>query len=202
MPTVKLIETMEEARGAARDLLDGDGFVAFDTETTGLYVRTPHGDLARTVQIARRPWTEAYVFETTERWRKPLTHIFESVTGVVGHNTKFDIHAMTSYGIALNNQLPPEAIHDTIWVARLHDERDILKLKILAKKYLTDTATDAQSSLKRLMTKNGWTWATVPIKYLVEYGGLDAIYTGQLFDLLYPRVYSQSSSIWSERASS
>ena len=188
LAVVEFIETMAQARDAARDLLDGDRFLAFDTETTGLYVRTPYGDTPRTVQIARRPWDRAYVFETTERWRAPLTHIFSEAAEVVGHNTKFDIHAMATYGIHLNEQLPPENIHDTIWVARLHDERDIMKLKMLAKKYLTDTATDAQSQLRRMMTKNEWTWATVPIKYLVEYGGLDAIYTGQLFDLLYPRI--------------
>jgi DNA polymerase-1 len=179
---------MAEAREAARHLLDGDRFMAFDTETTGLYVRTPYGDTARTVQVAVRPWDVAYVFETTERWRAPLTHIFSEMNEVVGHNTKFDIHAMTTYGINANHLYAPEAIHDTMWVARLHDERDVMKLKMLAAKYLTKDAREAETGLKRLMTKNGWTWATVPVRYLVEYGGLDAIYTGKLFDLLYPRI--------------
>ena len=186
MAAVHLIETMAQAREAARSL-EG-AFMSFDTETTGLYVRTIHGDTTRTVQLARAPWTEAYVFETTDRWRDPLTYIFENAVEVVGHNTKFDVHAMTNYGIEVNDLFGSSQIHDTIWVARLHDERDIMKLKSLAVKYLRADAAASQGQLKRMMTKNKWTWATVPIRHLVEYGGLDAIYTGQLFDLLYPKI--------------
>ncbi len=144
---VHLIETMAQAREAARDL-EGK-FMAFDTETT-------------------------------DRWRDPLTYIFENASEVVGHNTKFDIHAMVNYGINVNELLAPSQIHDTIWVARLHDERDIMKLKSLAVKYLDADAAASQGTLRRMMTKNKWTWATVPIRHLVEYGGLDAIYTGLL----------------------
>lgn len=188
MSEVVLIETMEQAREATRAFLDSDRFLAFDTETTGLYVRTPYGDTGRTVQVSFRPWEVAYVFEMTERWRKPIEFIFENAVGVVGHNTKFDTHVMASYGIEVFDLLDPSQVHDTVWAARLHDERDEAKLKPLAVKYLRDDASDEQQALRRLMRKNNWDWATIPVRYLVDYGGLDAILTGRLFDLLYPQI--------------
>lgn len=188
MSEVVLIETMEQAREATRAFLESDRFLAFDTETTGLYVRTPYGDRGRTLQVSFRPWEVAYVFEMTERWRKPIEFIFESAEGFLGHNTKFDIHVMASYGVEVFDIVEPHQVHDTIWVSRLYDERERAQLKPLAVRHLDDKAADEQASLKRLMKKNGWTWATVPVKYLVEYGGLDAILTGRLFDLLYPQI--------------
>ena len=189
MAEVILVETLEQAREAARMVITSDGLLCFDTETTGLYVRTEHGDTGRTVQISVRPWETAYVFEMTERWRDAITYIFDSLAkGLIGHNLKFDIHVMESYGILLADGEWPLGLHDTVWSARLHDERDIAKLKPLADKYLAEGSSDQQSALKRVMKKQGWTWATVPVSYLVEYGGLDAILTGQLHDFFAPKI--------------
>lgn len=189
MATVTLVQTLEQARDAARMVKASDRLLCFDTETTGLYVRTEHGDTGRTLQISVRPWEEAYVFEMTERWRDPIEHIFlQLAKGLIGHNLKFDLHVMESYGLRLADRDWSLGLHDTIWSARFHDERDVAKLKPLADKYLSDGSSDQQGALKRIMRKNGWTWATVPVKYLVEYGGLDAIYTGQLHDYFAPKI--------------
>jgi DNA polymerase-1 len=182
------VQTLEQARQAFRAFEESERFLAFDTETTGLYVRTPHGDQPRTVQFSWRPWEQAVVFEVSERWRLPIETFFSASWGIVGHNVKFDLHAMANFGIDLNAEFDPLNVHDTVWLARLHDERDSAKLKPLATKYLRDTAADEQARLKRLMAKNGWDWATVPVRYLIEYGGLDAIVTGQLFDLFMPQI--------------
>ena len=189
MSEVIFVETMEQARQAWREFAASDGMLAFDTETTGLYVRAgEHGDKGRTVQISFRPWDVAYVFEMTDRWREPIAAFFEAAQGVIAHNLKFDVHVMETYGVKVFDLVPNEGLHDTVWVARLHDERDGARLKPLAVTYLSDDSADEQSSLKRLMRKNNWDWATVPVRYLVEYGGLDAILTGRLFDLLRPRI--------------
>ena len=186
---VTLIETMEQAREAWREFAASDGMLAFDTETTGLYVRAgEHGDTARTVQVSFRPWTKAYVFETNDRWKEAISAFFEAAQGVIAHNLKFDLHAMETYGVPILDLVDDEHLHDTIWVARLHDERDDAKLKPLSTKYLSDDAADDQAALRRVMKKNGWGWDTVPVSYLVQYGGMDAILTGRLFDLLHPRI--------------
>jgi len=186
--SVTLVTSLEEGRAAYQRFVQGDGFLSFDTETTGLYVRTPHGDRARTVQFSWRPWEEAVVFEVKERYLGAITAFFGAATGVVGHNVRFDVHAMASEEVFIYKGFAPEDVHDTVWLARLHDERDNAQLKPLSDKYLGAESSAEQAALKRVMKKNGWTWATVPVKFLVEYGGLDAILTGQLFDLLYGRI--------------
>lgn len=185
---VTLVTTLEEGREAFRSFSESSGFLAFDTETTGLYVRTPLGDRARTIQFSWRPWEEAVVFEVNERYLPAITAFFERATSVVGHNVRFDAHAMASEGIEVYEMFEAEDVHDTVWSARLHDERDDARLKPLADKYLGGGSSGAQASLKRVMKKNDWTWANVPVKYLVEYGGLDAVYTGELHDLFYART--------------
>ena len=56
-------------------------------------------------------------------------------------------------------------------------------------------AAGEQRKLAKLMTDNSWTWDTVPLRHLVQYGGMDTIIGGQLFDLLYPKVlpYAQEA---------
>lgn len=188
MTQVVHVQTEATAREAlAAGTLHG-ATMAFDTETTGLQVRSGHHDIGRTVQVSWRPWAISYVFEMTERWREHIEAIFEQADELIAHNLKFDAHVMHTFGINVMEDFPHENLHDTVWVARLHDERDPARLKPLSAKYLRADAADEQSKLKRLMNREGWGWDTVPVKYLIEYGGLDAIYTGQLFDLLHPRI--------------
>lgn len=188
MTTVTFIEDLDQAREAFRRFSESDGFLAFDTETTGLQVRSSYGDFSRTVQFSWRPWTEAVVFQTTSKWANAIGAFFAEATSVVGHNVRFDIHAMTEGSYSLYDNFDPLDVHDTVWLARLFDERERAQLKPLAVKHLGADSADEQAALKRLMRKNNWTWATVPVRYLVEYGGLDAILTGRLFDFLHPRI--------------
>ena len=201
-PEVLWVHTTEEAEEAFRRFQQANSWLlAFDTETTGLQVRSVHGDKARTVQFSWRPWDFAVVFETTPRWFHYIGQFFEWADQLVGHNTNFDMHVMETYlGRRLYDEFDPRAVHDTKNLARLHDERDNSSLKPLSVKYLSDDAADEQSKLKRLMGRNGWTWATVPVKYLIEYGGTDAIITGKLYDLLRPRIdYAEDAYLREQR---
>lgn len=189
MTTSRLIATRAGAIEAYRAFQNSPrALLAFDTETTGLYVRTPHGDTPRTVQFSWAPWEEAVVFVVEDRWLQTIEAFFEEADEIVGHNVRFDIHAMASAGIRLYDDFYAETVHDTVWLARLYDERERAQLKPLAVRHIGADADDEQTKLKRLMTKNDWDWATVPIEHLVEYGGLDAIYTGKLFDFFFPQV--------------
>lgn len=186
---VILVETIETYLEAYKAFLDSDKVLAFDTETTGLQVRSGYHDRGRTVQFSWRPWNVAYVFEMTDRWKTPIESFFAQAEELIAFNAKFDLHVMETY----LKRSPWDyfgywQVHDVHLVAHLHDERDKLRLKDLAVKYLSADAADEQTKLKRVMNKYGWDWATVPVSYLIEYGGNDAIITGQLFDLLHPRI--------------
>lgn len=181
------LQSVEEARDFIRGKTMNVSLLAFDTETTGLEVRNGKA-VPRIVQFSWRPWKEAIVVEVNEEFSDFIDYMFGTFDQVVGHNTKFDMHAMATAGFNTYDYFAPEKVHDTMWLARLKDERTSAKLKDLATRYLRAEAADFQKDLKRKMRDNGWDWDSVPIKYLVEYGGYDAILTGELFDFLYPQI--------------
>lgn len=190
---VTLVKSREDAARAYRDWSDavarGDGLLAFDTETTGLLVRSGSQDRGRTIQFSWRPWGKAVVFEMTPEWIPAIEAFFILADQLVGHHTKFDVHVVQTYlGVNLFDEFAPDRVHDTRYLARLFDERTETGLKPLSEMYLRAGAGDLQRDLKALMRKNGWTWATVPVEHLVEYGGADAALTGELFDHLRPKI--------------
>lgn len=185
---VRLVTDQGVADDFFREFAESDGTLAFDTETTGLQVRSGWHDKGRTVQFSFRPWEVAYVFPMTARWQDEITAAFEAAEELVAFNAKFDAHVMTTFGYPVYERFSYEKVHDARFLARLHDERDKASLKALSVKYLGDDSADTQTQLKRIMRKNGWDWATVPVEYLIEYGGTDAILTGRLFDYMLSRV--------------
>lgn len=192
--TVIYVENSEHANQAIEAFLASDLTLAFDTETTGLQVRSGWHDKGRTLQVSFRPWEVAYVFDMSDRWRQHIRQIFDAAVELVAFNAKFDAHVMETYGIHVYKDFAPEDVHDARFLARLHDERDRAALKPLATKYVGDDSGDSQAVLKRVMRKNDWDWATVPVQYLIEYGGTDAIITGRLFDYMMERTaYAQDA---------
>ena len=189
MSEVRHVESLESAREAYRAVAAEPGLLYLDTETTGLLVRSGTQDTARLIQISVRPWDVAWTFDARDgKWSEALEHILLTADEFCAHNTKFDMHAMENYGLPIQRYFDWEQIWDTTWLAHFHDERDSRKLKDLASKYLRKDAAKEQAKLKRLMKQNGWDWATVPLRHLVQYGGADALMGGELFDLFWPRV--------------
>lgn len=187
--TVRLVTDSATADDFFQEFGESDRVLSFDTETTGLQVRSGWHDKGRTVQVSFRPWDTAYVFEMTDRWRDSIFRAFDMAEELVAFNAKFDAHVLTTFGYPIYEKFEYSKVHDARFLARLHDERDKASLKALSTKYLDDSAADSQTQLKRIMRNNKWDWATVPVNYLVEYGGNDAILTGRLFDLMYPMVH-------------
>ena len=186
---VRHVESIEDAREAYRTVQDSPGLLYLDTETTGLLVRSGTQDKARLIQISVRPWDVAWTFDARDtKYRDALRHIMEAAEEFCAHNTKFDMHVMKTYGLPVQDFFDWAQIWDTVWLAHFHDERDSRRLKDLATKYLRKGAADEQRKLKKVMKDNGWTWANVPLRYLVQYGGDDALMGGELFDLFMPRV--------------
>jgi len=186
---VVFVDTHEKAMDCFNAVLDSPGMLYWDTETTGLLVRSGTQDKGRLLQISVRPWDKAWAFDIrTKEWRQAIKAIFHEADAICAHNTKFDLHVTATYGIDLLEMFEYSNIYDTVWLAHFHDERESRALKDLGSKYLGMDAASEQRKLKKLMTDNKWNWETVPLRHLVEYGGMDTILGGQLFDLLYPRV--------------
>jgi DNA polymerase-1 len=193
MAEVIFVDSKQKALDCYEAVQREPGLLYWDTETTGLLVRSGTQDVGRTLQISCRPWDVAWVFDIrTTEWLEAITAIFKLAENICAHNTKFDIHVTETYGIDLLGLFNIEQIWDTTWLAHFHDERTSRRLKDLAARYLRIDAGADQRALKKVMKDNGWGWDTVPLRYLVEYGGQDAIMGGELYDLLLPKVQAHS----------
>ncbi len=191
---VIFVTTKQEALDCFAAVQAQPGLLYWDTETTGLLVRSGTQDVGRTLQISCRPWDKAWVFDIrTPHWHTAITAIFKLAENVCAHNTKFDMHVNDTYGIDILGLFRPDQIWDTTWLAHFTDERTSRRLKDLAARYLRIDAGKDQRALKKVMKDNDWGWDTVPLRYLVEYGGQDAIMGGELFDLLLPGVMAHSA---------
>ena len=183
------VDSREKAAECFRAVEARPDLLYFDTETTGLLVRSGTQDKARLIQVSVRPWDKAWVFDARDdTWLAAITAIFDRAHQAAAHNLKFDIHVMETYGVNIFDLFDVTNLWDTHWIAHFHDENDSRRLKDLGNKYLRMDASAEQAKLKRLMKKEGWDWDTVPLRYLVEYGGMDTIIGGELFDLLFPRI--------------
>jgi DNA polymerase-1 len=100
---------------------------------------------------------------------------------IVCHNIAFEARW---FDIQSNWKMPWERSHDTMIMAHLIDPLGSGALKRLTSQYVDAKAAQLQSVLDDGMTKNGWTWGTVPVNYQPywAYGALDTVLTMKLFE--------------------
>jgi len=142
-----------------------------------------HGQL-RLVQVGDGmqgwsiPWQEwgGVFYEAMDKFDGP----------VVCHNIAFearwfDVHSRWS--------IPWERAHDTMIMAHIIDPLGSGALKQLAAQKVDGRAVALQETLDVELTKNGWTWGTVPINFQPywAYGALDTVLTMRLWEQFYEK---------------
>lgn len=162
--------------------------LAVDTETGELSGRPTkdalspwHGRL-RLVQVGdgEQGWAIPW-----EDWRGVFLEAMNRFEGdIICHNAAFEAKYF-----ALHSpwKLPWERTHDTMIQAQIIDPLGPGGLKPLAARLVDSRAVAMQSTLDVEMTKNGWTWGTIPIEYTPywTYGALDTVLTYRLHEILY-----------------
>lgn len=176
-----------------RFLEQGDRFLAYDTETTGLDVFAP-GHQLRLFQIGNS--TEAWVLRT-DKFADACRRALRMRRNLIAHNAPYDSLVIDRHlGIPVESLLPKT--WDTKIMAHLLDPRSKeeggvgLGLKPLSSVYVDPEAPDTQAGLTKVFNYFGWTkktgWARIAIdhsQYLI-YAGLDVILDHRLFDRIYP----------------
>ena len=125
------------------------GWLAFDTETTGLHLKKDDpflftfsfGDESYAMDL-----NDFEVYEMQE-----LIDSFGVFEFVMGHNIKYDLHMLANCGIIYNHK----NLTDTMIMARLALDTDAtmsLALKQLAKKYLFEAAGEDERVIKTAQT--------------------------------------------------
>jgi DNA polymerase-1 len=121
------------------------GWLAFDTETTGLHLK------------ADKPFLITITFDNTS-YALPvlegLQEVFDAMSHfdlVFGHNIKFDLHMLENIGVTYKH----DNLADTMILARLSLETDqmfTIALKALAKKFLSVDADEDEKAVKSALT--------------------------------------------------
>lgn len=98
---------------------------------------------------------------------------------LIMHNAPFDLAVLEQEGI----ELVDEDVLDTMVLWRLTRENEPnYGLKKLAKKYIGPDAGDAETTLKQLMRRMGWTsYAQVPAAQIIDYVANDLEYPEKLY---------------------
>ncbi len=127
------------------------------------------------------PWAEwaGVFYEAMNAYRGP----------VIAHNIAFE-----AKWLAVNSsyKLPWDRAHDTMIMSQvIQPDSPTHALKTLTSRLIDPRASALQSFLDETMTKNGWTWGTIPTNFPIywQYGALDTVITTRLFlDHFYDKV--------------
>lgn len=125
------------------------------------------------------PWDEwgGVFYEALEKYEGQL----------VIHNIAFEARWL---GVQSRFKMPWHRAHDSMIAAHIIDPLGPGALKTLCSRYVDSRAAAAQGMLDEAMTKNGFTWGTVPIdmKEYWAYGALDPVITVHLWEQLEKQV--------------
>lgn len=182
---VDLVDSADKAAEVMRWLGERRPILAIDTETTGLNWWEP--GFLRLMQFG--DGEKGWAWDANE-WRglsrQALKAVRDDGLPTVFHNAKFDLHAIETDGLPLPDL---RRVHDTKIMHHLIDNTANHSLKPIADSYWPG-ASGGQSLLKRTMSKNGWTWATVPTDHphYWAYGALDTVLTARVAEKLWPLV--------------
>lgn len=171
----------------------GDQFLAFDTETTGLDVFSATHKL-RLLQLGTA--NEAWVFRV-DMFPELCRWIMSQPRNWIAHNAPYDALVLDRHlGVPLETLLP--RVWDTKILSHLADPRSKEeggtghKLKDQCAAHVDPASPDAQSVLIKVFNSCKWTqktgWKRISsdhYAYLL-YAGLDVIMTSLLFQHLYP----------------
>lgn len=175
---INLVTTLDEAFEFKRWLSERKDFITFDTETSGF---NPYEPGAR-IRLAQIGYLDAGWAIPWEDWRGLVTESLSAWQGdIVLHNSAFDIKWTEEHS---DYRFPWAKVHDTMIAAHIIDPLGAGGLKPLGDKYVDRRASAGQHLLEDAMTKQKWTWDTVPVDFPVywQYGALDTVITAHLHE--------------------
>lgn len=180
-----LVETLDDVLALRSWLGERREWLAVDLETTGLNVGRDR------IRLAQLGDTESGWAVPWERWGGIIHELLPTYDSswIVAHNWLFDSKFLKREGIVPAQHL----MHDTMIMSYLASPMTNNALKSTARRLLGPSATAGDTALKQAMSKQGWTWETVPIDLPAywAYGALDTVITARVAERLWPRIAHQ-----------
>ena len=144
-----IINTNQGLETLISEVARSEGWLAFDTETTGLHLKK---DTPFLITLTFK--NKSYALEIDSLRQDLLQKLFDKMSVfeyVFGHNIKFDLHMLANIGIHYKG----DNLADTMTVARLAldtDEVMTIALKSLSKRYLYEDAGEDEKIVKTAIT--------------------------------------------------
>lgn len=187
----KGINDTREAKTFLLEVLENaQGYVALDTETTGLY---PRDGYVLGVSISYKTKHGRYIL--CDAMDEECIELLQKICNtfhIVFHNMKFD-YKMLAYHLAL--AFDRNKVHDTMVMHYVLDETDSHGLKQLALKYTDygDYDSELDDFKKEYCAKNGvlqddFTYDLIPFDTISRYASIDTAVTYDLFMKFWPIV--------------
>ena len=174
-----LVETVEDALAFKSWLGERRPrpVLGLDTETSGLDPNEP-GAAIRLIQFGdgEHGWAMSW-----ELWKGLALEALHQWDGDwTGHNiASFDVRWIERHS---PYRFPRHRVRDGMLAAHIIDPLGPMALKPLATRLIDPKAAAGEHRLKDAMSKNGWTWATVPVDFPLywQYGALDPVLSYKL----------------------
>ena len=187
----KGIDSTQEAKEFLQEVLDNaEGYVALDTETTGLY---PRDGYVLGVSVSYKSKHGRYIL--TDCMDEDCLYLLQQICNqftIIFHNMKFD-YKMLSYHLQL--AFNRKKVHDTMVMHYVLDETDSHGLKQLALKYTDygDYDSELDEFKKSYCSQNGilqddFTYDLIPFDTISRYASIDTAVTYDLFMKFWPIV--------------
>lgn len=179
---IHLVNSVADAARFMTWMSEPHDVIGVDTETTGL---DKFKDRIRLIQFgdADTGWAIPW-----DRWSGVAAQALNQYPGrIVMHNAKYDTALIER---ELGHRLDRTKIDDTMMMARVIDSTMSAGLKQLTARFIDRKAAAAQTVLDDAMSKNGWTWATVPVDFTWYwfYGALDTVLTVHIMRYFEPQL--------------
>jgi len=189
---VAFVRTLDDINDMMRWLGEKRDVLAVDTESAGLDPWAPDARV-RLFQIGdvNTAWSIDAV-----RWPGLIYDILENYQGTMTlHNMGFDAKYLAVMFPDL--KFPWHLVVDTMILAKLEHNLRPAKLKWLAEKYFGHEATVGQRMLENGMSKNNWTWNTVPLDFepYTTYAAIDCILGARVYRRLNHLITGESQYI-------
>lgn len=190
---LKRVNTFEDAGEFMRWLGERRRVLGVDTETGGFIPELNRLRLAQFGDL-NTGWAIDW-----ERWSGLVIEALLRYEGdMVLHNSKFDMRFITHHAGKDYPRWPWERTHDTMTMAHILNPLRLKGLKPLSAMLIDPKAASAQKLLDEAMSKNKWTWDTVPTDFPLYwiYAAMDPVLTCHIYEKFHEEIENSFSGVY------
>jgi DNA polymerase I len=190
---LKRVNTFEDAGEFMRWLGERRRVLGVDTETGGF---VPERERLRLAQFGDLDTGWAIDWE---RWSGLVIEALLRYDGdMVLHNSKFDSRFLMHHAAGDLKKWPWERTHDTMTMSHILNPLRSKGLKPLSAMLIDPKAAAAQRMLDDAMTKNKWTWNTVPADFPLYwiYAAMDPVLTCHIYEKFHDEIESSYQGVY------